>query len=506
MNNFSFEKYWQDYKPKGPIVLQGGIARADFKTSEKADSFLPELRDLFPFTADLRRQVVVDSTKQASPASELKVGVVLSGGPAPGGHNVITGLFDAVCELSGSTTLIGFCGGIAGLLRNDFITLDKTQMDLVRNTGGFNLLGTGRTKVENHDDMFLCLNTARAHRLDALVIIGGDDSNTNAAFLAEFFSKIGGQFPSVIGVPKTIDGDLKNNFVETSFGFDTATKVYAGLVSNIARDALSTKKQYHFVKLMGRSASHVTLEVALLVKPNFIALTEEVLDGSLSLDHLIDEICSLVRERAKSGKFYGVILIPEGLADVFTETRSLGESLGLKSDPHGNPDLSTIDTERLLVLKVAERLASQQGEEILSFSAKTHFLGYKGRCATPSLFDADYAYSLGRLAGLMAVKRVHGNMAVIRNLHETDREKWRGEAIPFLSMLGKETRKSANKWVIKKGLVDLEGKAYKHWMAIRPVVKTTDCYEFYPGVCYFGPSELTEPGPRSLTLDPIKVE
>ncbi len=336
-----------------------------------------EIKNTFPLTYK-GEHLGLERGEHQQRLAQLNVGVVLSGGPAPGGHNVISGLFDALEQLSLSAKLYGFCGGISGLLKNDYLLLDGEKIDKVRNTGGFNLLGTGRTKIESKEDMDRCLETLRRHDISALVIIGGDDSNTNAAFLAEHFAACSAEAPSVIGVPKTIDGDLKNDFVETTFGFDTATKVYAGLLSNIARDALSTRKQYHFIKLMGRAASHVALEVGLLTKPNFFVLSEEVKERPL--DELVGELADLVYERACSGKTYGVVVIPEGLADVFSEIKQMTELIA--PDPHGNPDVSSVDTERMLAALVSQKLRSRHGHAV-RFSAKTHFFWLQGPLRYP---------------------------------------------------------------------------------------------------------------------------
>lgn len=469
----------------------------------------------------------------------MTLGVLLSGGPAPGGHNVIAGLFDGLKKASPESRLIGFKGGPGGLVDNKFQEIDAALVDSYRNTGGFDMIGSGRTKIESPEQFAKALDVARQHKLDALVVVGGDDSNTNAALLAEYFATHGASI-AVVGVPKTIDGDLKNEWIETSFGFDTATKVYSELIGNICRDAPSGRKYWHFIRLMGRSASHIALECALQTRPNIALISEEIEAKKISLSAIVETIAASVAARAAGGENFGVVLIPEGLiefipemktliaginellakdADAFKALPSLDSQidfvaqrlsaqakalfLSLPSDiraqlcwdrdPHGNVQVSRIETEKLLVAMVKERLAAMtaQGAYKGKFDYQTHFMGYEGRCAFPTNFDADYCYSLGYTAFLLALNGLSGYIASIRNLAAPASE-WLPGGIPLVSMMNIERRHGADKPVIRKALVELEGKPFKLFAAQRKLWSTSSDYRLPGSIQYFGPPAVTD--------------
>lgn len=422
----------------------------------------------------------------------LRVGVLFSGGQAAGGHNVVTGLFDALPQKS---RLFGFLGGPSGLIENRFIELDQETLASFRNLGGFDLIGSGRTKIETQEQFESARKNAQELNLDGLVIIGGDDSNTNAAFLAEFFLTHDCK-TRVIGVPKTIDGDLKNAHVEVSFGFDSAAKTYSELIGNIERDALSAKKYYHFIKLMGRSASHITLECALQTHPNVALIGEEKWDLERITTYLVDTI----QERAKRGKNYGVILVPEGLIE-FVPHMEIGEipkeiqaQLNLERDPHGNIQVSHIATEQLLIHLVKQRV---------KFNPVNHFFGYEGRSCLPSNFDATYCYNLGHVAAILIQAGRTGYMSTLHHLAEPV-EKWEGGGIPLTMLMTLEERKGKLKPVIQKALVDLEGEPFKLFNAEREKWRLNDQYS-YPGpIQFFGSPSLTDEITETLKLEQLK--
>lgn len=396
-----------------------------------------------------------------------RVGVFFSGGPAAGGHNVLWGLADA---LPRGSELIGFVGGPQGLIDGAHKVLSRAMLDTVRNQGGFDLLGTGRTKIETEAQFEAVARVVKALKLDALVVIGGDDSNTNAAFLAE-------RLPiAVLGVPKTIDGDLRSRDIEMTFGFDTATRTYAEAIGNICRDACSAGKYFHFIKLMGRSASHIALECALRTRPNLTLIGEE----RLSLNQIVDQIALWVAKRK-----YGVILLPEGLPEFIP---GLIDTLQLETDPHGNAPVSQIATEELLISHVKQKVA---------LNAVSHFLGYEGRCAFPTNFDAAYAYALGQVVGLAARDRLTGCIAAIRHLAQTP-AMWEARMVPIVSLMAPEERKGKKCLVIQKTLVDLKGRPYLSLLGKRAQWASQDAYQ-YPGpIQYSGPSEVTEGRPLTL--------
>lgn len=495
-----------------PALLQD-VKLLSLKT-EKREATKEAIRELFPETAS--QPLLYFSHKKTSEKKEsIKVGVVFSGGQAPGGHDVIAGLYDALTEGSDAVFLLGFLEGPSGIITNKTTKLTSDIIAEYKGQGGFDLLGSGRTKIEKKEDLAASFATIKAHALDAVIIIGGDDSNTNAAVLAEYLFQHGST-TSVIGVPKTIDGDLKSLHIETSFGFDTATKTYSEMVGNIARDALSSKKYYHFIKLMGRSASHIALECAERTHPNMAIISEEVLAKKQSLKDLKKSLVELIQARQEMGKNYGVILLPEGLIEFIPEVKVLIDELNKQTDasqlsnksqsvwkqlpeniqkqlladrdPHGNVHVSGIDTEELLMALV---------QEDVKINAVQHFLGYEGRSAMPSNFDSNYCYALGRTAAVLALKEASGYICGMTGLAGDPRE-WQPWGVPIVSLLDLETRKGALKPVIKKALVDLKGPVFKRFAAARESWMLTDSYE-YPGpIQYFGPEELTESVPLCL--------
>lgn len=449
-----------------------------------------------------------------------KVGVVFSGGQASGGHNVIWGLFDALKSLNPTSELIGFLGGPSGIVENKYKLITLEMLEPYKNSGGFDLLGSGRTKIETKEQLEMALLTIKDHHLDALIIIGGDDSNTNAAILANYLMAHQNTC-CVIGVPKTIDGDLKNDFVETSFGFDSASKLFSELVSNIEKDALSAQKYYHFIKIMGRSASHLALETALLARPNLTLITEEMIKEKQTLQDVVKKIAWMITERAKLGKHYGVIVIPEGLIEAAFDMKQLLKELEqilaahgkqdfkrhlskeaaalfekipldiqkqliLDTDPHGNIQVSLIETEKLVLEMVKSELHSMGYQD--KFSPLCHFFGYEGRCCYPSYFDAIYGYHLGVGAAILAKEGLSGYMVAISHLAKHP-EKWSLKALSIASLLNMEERKNKLKPVIKKALVDLNGNRFKEFLSLRASFMTEDYYQFVPPRQYLGPFE-----------------
>ncbi len=477
----------------------------------------------------------------------LKIGVVLSGGQAAGGHNVITAIYDALQELNPESTLIGFLNGPGGIIRNKTVELTGELLANYRNQGGFDVIGSGRTKVETPEQFRAALHAVTENDLDGLVIIGGDDSNTNAAFLAEYFWSFKCKC-AVIGVPKTIDGDLQNEAIELPFGFDSACKTYAETIGNICRDCLSAKKYYYFIKLMGRSASHITLECALATQPNLALIGEEVLAKKMKLSDIVILLVDLVKERSKLGCDYGVVLLPEGIVEFMPDfsalilelnrllahasaasvqlertfdpqekinyittclspesaqvfkilPREIALQLMIDRDPHGNVQVSKIDSERLLMQLVQEELKRQ--DPSIKFSCQPVFCGYEGRSCLPSNFDANYCYSLGRLAALLIARRQTGLLASFGNLAKPA-EEWLPRATPLVSMLTIEERGGKPKVVIQKALVDLKGKAFTHFNQIRPSLRLKDQYRQPGPIQYFGPIAITDSVPITLTLN-----
>lgn len=535
------------YQPKLPGVFAGGarVHAADGQPLEPATD-RARLKELFPNTYGLPAITFEPGTE--SLPGVIRAGVILSGGQAPGGHNVIAGLFDGLKALNPENALFGFLGGPGGLIKNKQKEITADFLASYRNTGGFDIIGSGRTKLEEQAQFDQAMENCRALDINALVIIGGDDSNTNACVLAEYYRKIDAGI-NVIGCPKTIDGDLKNQFIAASFGFDTATKVYSELIGNILRDANSAKKYYHFVKLMGRSASHIALECALQTHPNACLVGEEIAALGLSLSQVVDQLAGIVVRRAEAGKDFGVFLIPEGVIEFMPDMQQLiselndilaensdflrdlpsqddrrqflfqklsaeaGKSFSvlpqaiqlqliLDRDSHGNVQVSRIETEKLLADIVGDRLREMKarGEYKGLFSAQCHFFGYEGRCAAPSNFDADYCYSLGYTAAALLGARKTGYIASVQGVHRPASE-WSAGGIPLTAMMNIERRHGADKPVIKKALVDLEGKPFRELAEHRDQWALEDHY-LYPGpVQYFGPTEVCDQPTRTLWLE-----
>ena len=531
------------YQPKLPSALWGSVVAVEGEpTQSVADQ--EEIKALFPNTYGLPELTFEKSPKAAKGvAQKFNVGVILSGGQAPGGHNVISGLFDGVKAINKENRLYGFLMGPGGLVDHKYVELTSEIIDEYRNTGGFDIIGSGRTKLEEPEQFEKGLEILKELDIKAVVIIGGDDSNTNACVLAEYY-KAKNAGVQVIGCPKTIDGDLKNELIETSFGFDTATKVYSEVIGNIQRDCNSAKKYWHFIKLMGRSASHIALECALQTQPNYCIISEEVEAKNMTLDQIVTDLANVVAKRAEKGDNFGTVLIPEGLIEFipamkaliaelndllahspeFTSLdraaqrefvlKSLSEAnaatfaslpegvarqLTLDRDPHGNVQVSLIETEKLLSEMVANKLAAMKAEDkyVGKFAAQHHFFGYEGRCAAPSNFDADYCYALGYNAAQLINCGATGYMSSVRNLTKPSVQ-WTAGGIPITMMMNMERRNGKMKPVIQKALVDLEGKPFQKFASKREEWAMNTCY-LYPGpIQYFGPAEVCDQTSRTL--------
>ena len=536
------------YKPKLPAVFEQNGPWVQAVDGRETESVADQeaIARMFPNSYGL--PVVTFQACANREARPLTVGVVLSGGQAPGGHNVIAGIFDSLKALDGESRLLGFLGGPSGVIDNKYLELTAEIVDGYRNTGGFDIIRSGRTKIETDAQLAATAATCRDDGLDALVIVGGDDSNTNACVLAEYFDR-NGVGVQVVGCPKTIDGDLKNAQVETSFGFDTATKVYSELIGNIERDANSARKYWHFIKLMGRSASHITLECALQTHPNVAVISEEAAAQGLTLKGLAEDVASVVRDRAAQGMNFGVVLIPEGLIEFIPEMKlligelndllaahdaffrslptgddrlqfvnsklSAGSSQAFSSlpgtiqqqllmdrDPHGNVQVSRIETEKLVVDMVADLLRewSAAGTYSGKFSTQTHFFGYEGRCAPPSNFDADYCYALGFTATTLIAAGKTGYMASVRGLSSPASE-WTPGGIPLTMMMNVERRHGEDRAVIKKALVDLAGAPFAEFASRRETWALQDAYVFPGPIQYFGPSAVCDRPSMTLQLE-----
>jgi pyrophosphate--fructose-6-phosphate 1-phosphotransferase len=521
----------KEYIPKIPKSLEDILTLGSIKEYPKKQ--LPkDIESLFPLTSHFSPLTFVNYTPLVQ--NQLKIGVLFSGGQAPGGHNVIIALFDALKKSNCQSELYGFLGGPSGLVNNKNVLLTNEKVDPFRNQGGFDLIGSGRTKIETDEQLSSSMKTCQDLKLDGLVIIGGDDSNTNAAILAEHFLAHGCK-TSIVGVPKTIDGDLRSQDIEISFGFDTATKVYSELIGNILRDALSAKKYYHFIKLMGRSASHITLECALQCQPNYAIILEEVVEKKKTLDAIVQDIADLIVKRAESKKNYGCILIPEGLIEFIPEVKLLIKELNTKfainpqdvlknlskealslfeslpkniqeqllkdRDPHGNVQVAHIETEKLLIEKVSLELKKRKesGSYKGSFNALSHYLGYEGRSALPTNFDCNYCYSLGLLAFLVVAHKLTGYIVYVKNL-ACPVEDWLIGALPLVSLMTQEERKGKMTSVIKKALVDLEGPCFKSLKNIENELKLNDHYLMRGPIQFFGPVHLTDSPPKVLSI------
>ena len=534
------------YQPKLPTALWGAVKAVEGAATESvADQ--EQIKKLFPNTyglPELRFEKDTDVAKVKSSDKEvINVGVILSGGQAPGGHNVISGLFDGLKSLNKANRLYGFLMGPGGLVDPNYMELTSDIIDQYRNTGGFDIIGSGRTKLETVDQFEKGLEIIKELNIRAIVIIGGDDTNTNACVLAEYY-KAKGAGVQVIGCPKTIDGDLKNDWIETSFGFDTACKVYSEVIGNIQRDTNSAKKYWHFIKLMGRSASHIALECALQTQPNYCIISEEVEANNKSLNDIVAEIAQVVADRAADGNNFGSVLIPEGLIEFIPAMKKLiaelndmlakfpeikdmepdaqhqfvvnqlnpenaetfsslplevARQLSLDRDPHGNVQVSLIETEKLLSEMVAKKLADmkEEGKFVGKFAAQHHFFGYEGRCADPSNFDADYCYALGYNAAQLVKCGATGYMSSIRNLSKPSIQ-WIAGGIPITMMMNIERRHGEDKPVIRKALVDLNGKPFQEFAKNRAKWAKETCY-VYPGpIQYFGPDEVCNATSRTL--------
>jgi pyrophosphate--fructose-6-phosphate 1-phosphotransferase len=548
MNISALQKERAKYQPKLPRSLKGAVKLVEgAKTESVANQ--KEVKELFPNTYGMPLISFEEGDKE-NPKNPVNVGVILSGGQAPGGHNVISGIFDGIKKINAESRLYGFLGGPGGLVDHKYVELTGEIIDEYRNTGGFDIIGSGRTKLEEEWQFDKGLEIAKDLDLNALVIIGGDDSNTNACVLAEYYlqKKAGVQ---VIGCPKTIDGDLKNEMIEASFGFDTATKVYSELIGNIQRDANSAKKYWHFIKLMGRSASHIGLECALKTQPNIAIISEEVAAKQQTLKDIVEYMAGIVAQRADSGENFGVALIPEGLIEFIPEMKTLiselndllaegtetekefkmlkkshrlewvasqlskesakvlkslpsgiATQLTLDRDPHGNVQVSLIETEKLLGEMVGEKLDAlkKAGKFSGKFSTQYHFFGYEGRCAAPSNFDADYCYSLGYTASVLVSEGKTGYMSSVRNL-TAPAEEWIAGGVPVTMMMNMEKRSGQMKPVIQKALVELDGAPFKYFVSKRGEWAHGTHY-VYPGpIQYFGPSEVCDQPTETLKLE-----
>ena len=530
------------YQPKLPKALLGPVKAVEGAATQSVGN-QEEIKALFPNTYGM--PVVEFAPGEATAAPAFNVGIILSGGQAPGGHNVISGLYDGVKALNPENKLYGFLMGPGGLVDHKYIEFDDALIDEYRNTGGFDIIGSGRTKLEEVDQFEKGYEILRQLGIKALVIIGGDDSNTNACVLAEYYAAKGYGI-QVIGCPKTIDGDLKNDQIETSFGFDTATKTYSELIGNIERDCNSARKYWHFIKLMGRSASHIALECALQTQPNVCLISEEVAAKGQSLDEIVDCIAGIVAERAAAGKNFGTVLIPEGLIEFIPAIKKLiaelndalateeaksvareeqiayvkahlsaanlavfnslpaevASQLALDRDPHGNVQVSLIETEKLLSKMVGRKLKEMkaEGKYVGKFSAQHHFFGYEGRCAAPSNFDADYCYSLGYNASRLIAAGKTGYMSVIKNTTAPAAE-WIAGGVPITMMMNLERRSGKDKPVIRKALVELDGAPFQYFAARRDKWATETCYVYPGAIQYWGPTEVCDQPTKTLQLE-----
>ena len=533
------------YQPKLPAGLKGAVKVKEGAPTQSVDN-QEEIKKLFPNTYGMPLVEFVKGEEKNT--ARMNVGVILSGGQAPGGNNVITGLFDTLKSLNPENRLYGFILGPGGLVDHDYMELTADIIDEYRNTGGFDMIGSGRTKLEKEEQFEKGLEIIRQLDIKALVIIGGDDSNTNACVLAEYYAakNYGVQ---VIGCPKTIDGDLKNDQIETSFGFDTATKVYSELIGNIERDCNSARKYWHFIKVMGRSASHIALECALQVQPNICLVSEEIEKEEKSLNDIVEYIAEIVAARAADGNNFGTVIIPEGLIEFIPAIKKLiaelndilakpevlsldrsaqidyvklnlsdenlavfaslptavSRQLALNRDPHGNVQVSLIETEKLLSSMVAAKLErwKRKGKFVGNFAAQHHFFGYEGRCAAPSNFDADYCYALGTSAAQLIASGKTGYMAIVKNTTAPS-DQWVAGGVPITMMMNMERRNGEMKPVIRKALVELDGKPFQAFAAVRDTWARETAY-VYPGpIQYWGPAEVCDQPTKTLQLEQQK--
>ena len=551
LSPLQIERY--KYIPKLPGMLRNGIDEICVKEGEPTSSVADQekIHALFPNTYG-KKEIVFEKGKNTSAPKKQVVGVILSGGQAPGGHNVVSGLFDALKATNKDNVLLGFKGGPSGLIEDKFVEITGDFLDKYRNTGGFDIIGSGRTKLETEEQFKVAAEVCKKHGITAIVIIGGDDSNTNAAVLAEYFAahNTGVQ---VIGCPKTIDGDLKNEDIDCSFGFDTACKTYSELIGNIERDANSAKKYWHFIKVMGRSASHVALECALETQPNICLVGEEVAAKKMSLQDITKQIADSVCYRAAQGNNFGVAIIPEGIVEFVPEFKvliaeinellagskteafnalpswkekyafiekgltkesmkvfaflpeAIQQQLFLERDPHGNVQVSLIESEKLFSELVANELKNRKnsGEFSGKFGRQHHFFGYEGRCAFPSNFDADYCYSLGYNAFMLIQYGYTGYLSKVSNL-AAPAEQWVAGGMPITKMMNIERRNGEDKPVIRKALVELDGKPFKYFEAHREEWSKDTCFVYPGAIQYYGPSEVCDLTTRTLALEKSK--
>ena len=537
------------YNPKLPLILREDIRKIKpvYGKPTQSVSDQEKLQKLFPNTYGLPK-VSFEKGQNNDIGKKMNVGVILSGGQAPGGHNVICGLYDALKKANPESQLYGFMGGPSGILDDKFIIMTDDLINAYRNTGGFDIIGSGRTKLETKEQFEVCTKVCHKHDINAIVIIGGDDSNTNAAVLAEYF-RAQGESICVVGCPKTIDGDLKNESIEASFGFDTATKTYSELIGNIERDANSARKYWHFIRLMGRSASHIALECALQTQPNICLIGEEVEAKNQSIEEITNYIADIVAKRSEKGHDFGVILVPEGLIEfvpslkvlireindllaktekefnvietvadkiTFVEANlsdrskkvfnSLPEEIKgqllADRDPHGNVQVSKIETEKLLIQTVTKRLKQMKAEGKYKgkFSTQNHFFGYEGRCAFPSNFDSDYCYSLGYNAVMLLSANLTGYLSSVTQLSKSA-DQWQAGGIPITMMMNLEQRHGEQKPVIKKALVELDGEPFKYFAAHRDEWALDTCFTFPGAIQYYGPAEVCDQSTMTLRLE-----
>ncbi len=550
MNITPLQKARLTYVPKLPLMLRNGISEISVSEGEATESVADQdkIKTLFPNTYG-EREITFTKGTNTSVFKKQVVGVILSGGQAPGGHNVVCGLYDALKATNKENVLYGFKGGPSGLIEDDYLIFDDEYINQFRNTGGFDIIGSGRTKLETKEQFKVASEVCKKHGITAIVIIGGDDSNTNAAVLAEYFAA-NNTGVQVIGCPKTIDGDLKNEDIECSFGFDTATKTYSELIGNIERDANSAKKYWHFIKVMGRSASHVALECALQTQPNICLISEEVASKKMSLSSIADYIADAVEARANKGMNFGVAIIPEGVVEFVPEfgtliaeinellagdkanefnalntwkekyafiengltsesmevfailPESIQQQLFLERDPHGNVQVSLIESEKLFSALVKAKLEERRAKGTYKgkFNALHHFFGYEGRCAFPSNFDADYCYSLGYNAFMLIQYGYNGYLSKISNLSKPA-DKWVAGGMPITKMMNIERRHGEDKPVIRKALVELDGKPFKYFEANRDTWAVETCYTYPGAIQYYGPSEVCDLTTKTLALE-----
>ena len=549
MNISALQQARYAYTPKLPKVLREDIRKISTVVGQPTQSAADqdELKKLFPNTYGLPK-VSFKVTNESKAGRKLNVGVILSGGQAPGGHNVICGLYDALKKANPENKLYGFIGGPSGILDDKYLVMTDKLIDEYRNTGGFDIIGSGRTKLETTEQFEVCTKVCHKHDINAIVIIGGDDSNTNAAVLAEYFRSKKEDI-CVVGCPKTIDGDLKNESIEASFGFDTATKTFSELIGNIERDANSARKYWHFIRLMGRSASHITLECALQCQPNICLVGEEVKAKNQSIEQITAYIADVIAKRAENGNNFGVVLVPEGLIEfvpslnaliseindllartekefnaletvsdkiafvegkLSSESKAVFDSLPVEikgqlladRDPHGNVQVSKIETEKLLIQTVEKKLKQMkaEGKYCGKFSSLSHFFGYEGRCAFPSNFDADYCYSLGYNAALLLGANMSGYLSSITELSKPADE-WKAGGIPITMMMNMEQRHGEKKPVIKKALVELDGNPFKYFEKHRETWAVETAFTYPGAIQYFGPSEVCDQSTITLKLE-----